>query len=738
MNLLKSYEKRNLALIKGAFPNFNLDDENLILFILCKIFDLLGSSKNQNYRKVARKIFLDRNVDFNSPSAEKIFAKKAQEIRAASGESNPLEKIVKSEFMKNFASLFDFSELETYFFVLLVLNSKDKWLFGGTSGCDIPKNADILNRLSGFSVEECASLIERHRKNSRANEQGILFESDGEIKKIVSSYFCNSEFYKKCCPAALSYDLHGDFYSLESLASSNSEDFEVVSSLLRSCYGTRKAVFVSAYGQDDFRLKNFLPYVLKKENFKCALLGFDEIREYLGMLFLFLAFSAQLSKNYAFVISGKTMEELVQGNKIARGLEEPFDPMVYIETFGGDGEEKNSYEEKKKENHVRADFSLLDLVQVPVFILENPFEEEKAVFVSTGINADEEELALPNSKHPKDFASFCSYNWQVKTPGKNEYSSQFAEFMAERGVENSKAEKICETCRHLHILPDEWQKVYEIIDSLEMLSDEEISKVIASKFCTVGNESALRKSAHYNLDVLNTSVPVREVVESLKNAEKWQESEYNFDSGLRILLYGIPGTGKTAFVEYIADELDKPLISIRTSDFMRSKAGDSEKLIKMTFEQAQKTNSILFIDEADSILRERTRLEMNWEVNLVNEFIQHMERFPGILFCSTNLPEFLDKATNRRFHMQIEFKKLEEKGVRTLCGSYFGKYHFLDSQIERIYQSGDVCPGDFYAVSGNIRFSDPKMISASYISELLIKTVKAKNKDAKESIGFGR
>lgn len=158
----------------------------------------------------------------------------------------------------------------------------------------------------------------------------------------------------------------------------------------------------------------------------------------------------------------------------------------------------------------------------------------------------------------------------------------------------------------------------------------------------------------------------------------------------------------------------------------------------MTFEQASKTNSILFIDEADTILRDRKSVTQNWEASLVNDFIQQMERFPGIMFCSTNIPEFLDNATNRRFHMQVEFKKLDKKGIRTLCGTYFGNYHFSESQLERIYNSGDVCPGDFGAVYGKLRFLNPESISSSYICEQLIQAVKLKNKGNRKTIGFIR
>ena len=47
----------------------------------------------------------------------------------------------------------------------------------------------------------------------------------------------------------------------------------------------------------------------------------------------------------------------------------------------------------------------------------------------------------------------------------------------------------------------------------------------------------------------------------------------------------------------------------------------------------------------------------------VNEFLIQMECYPGILFCNTNLPDSLDKATDRRFHFKIGFNPATKKGV---------------------------------------------------------------------------
>ena len=125
-----------------------------------------------------------------------------------------------------------------------------------------------------------------------------------------------------------------------------------------------------------------------------------------------------------------------------------------------------------------------------------------------------------------------------------------------------------------------------------------------------------------------------------------------------LCLYGPPGTGKTQYVEYLAQELDIPLTSKRASDIFSKWVGDSEKNISAVFEEAADSESILFLDEGDSFLRNRTLAQHSWEITAVNELLQQMERFSGIFILATNLQRSLDAAALRRFTFKLEFLPL--------------------------------------------------------------------------------
>ncbi len=125
-----------------------------------------------------------------------------------------------------------------------------------------------------------------------------------------------------------------------------------------------------------------------------------------------------------------------------------------------------------------------------------------------------------------------------------------------------------------------------------------------------------------------------------------------------LCLYGPPGTGKTQFVEHLAQQLGRRLLIKRASDLLSKWVGESEQNIAKMFAEAESEDAILFLDEGDSFLRDRSLAQQSWEVTKVNELLQHMERFTGIFVVATNLFQGLDAAALRRFTFKLEFRAL--------------------------------------------------------------------------------
>ncbi|XP_015752267.1 PREDICTED: protein SUPPRESSOR OF K(+) TRANSPORT GROWTH DEFECT 1-like isoform X1 [Acropora digitifera] len=140
----------------------------------------------------------------------------------------------------------------------------------------------------------------------------------------------------------------------------------------------------------------------------------------------------------------------------------------------------------------------------------------------------------------------------------------------------------------------------------------------------------------------------------------------------RILLYGPPGTGKTRLAQAVASEIESVFYSVSSSDLVSSWVGESEKLIKELFHNARKEKgqSVIFIDEIDSICRKRSIREEEYTRRIKTELLKQMEGANHssslqqfILLCATNCPWELDTAFLRRFQKRI-YIPLPEKEER--------------------------------------------------------------------------
>lgn len=142
--------------------------------------------------------------------------------------------------------------------------------------------------------------------------------------------------------------------------------------------------------------------------------------------------------------------------------------------------------------------------------------------------------------------------------------------------------------------------------------------------------------------------------------------------GANFLFHGVSGTGKTEFGRYIAKLLKMPVLVVHTGDILYSKLGYSERIVGQLFAQASQQKHVLIFDEADSFLYDRRDVKLQWERQLVNEFLRHLEEHDQPVICTTNLLEGLDPAMLRRFMFKVEFKPLNGEQAARAFRHYFG------------------------------------------------------------------
>lgn len=236
-------------------------------------------------------------------------------------------------------------------------------------------------------------------------------------------------------------------------------------------------------------------------------------------------------------------------------------------------------------------------------------------------------------------------------------------------------------------------------------------------------EESDKKSSNpaYDLGVLNTSIPADEIVEMVKNALAYDRKAGVLQKGIKILFYGISGAGKTNLAHHIADSIGRKVLCKNASDILGMYVGESEKQIAGAFAETKKTNKVLLFDEVDSFFWDRSLASHSWEITQVNEFLTQMEKFEGIVICTTNLRGIMDKAMQRRFDIMVEFKALKEEGVKGLLHKYFPQIAFEDEKVLRLCNYDSVTPGDFGNLSSRLRFLKADKITHDYIIEELCK-----------------
>ncbi len=127
-----------------------------------------------------------------------------------------------------------------------------------------------------------------------------------------------------------------------------------------------------------------------------------------------------------------------------------------------------------------------------------------------------------------------------------------------------------------------------------------------------------------------------------------------------ILLFGPPGCGKTYLAKAVASAADATFFSISAADLISKWMGESEKLVKELYRQAEKhAPSIIFFDEVDSLTGTRGEGEHEAMRRVKTQLLQAIqgvtsdEERPVVTLGATNTPWDIDSAMRRRFERRI-------------------------------------------------------------------------------------
>lgn len=218
----------------------------------------------------------------------------------------------------------------------------------------------------------------------------------------------------------------------------------------------------------------------------------------------------------------------------------------------------------------------------------------------------------------------------------------------------------------------------------------------------------------YRLDWLNTVTDMEALCQGLQRSKRG-----------RILLYGPPGCGKTAFAHHLAKTTDRPLLLKRASDIISAYIGETEKNLRNMFCEAKQDDAILLLDEADSFLQDRRFAQRSWELTQVNELLTQMENFQGVFICATNFMEHLDAAAIRRFSFKIKFDYLTKNQAETIFKETLLNLNSeAPDQVswrrieQRLIGMNKLTPGDFTSIADQFNLLAKQANAEELLAEL--------------------
>jgi len=209
--------------------------------------------------------------------------------------------------------------------------------------------------------------------------------------------------------------------------------------------------------------------------------------------------------------------------------------------------------------------------------------------------------------------------------------------------------------------------------------------------------------------------------------------KHNIHPTNKVLLYGLPGTGKTRLAYALANKLDMQLVLVRLDELISSYLGRTGRNIKDIFDLAEREPIIIFLDEIDTIAKHRDDSHELGELKrIVTVLLQNIDNLPegSIIIGATNHEQLLDSAIWRRFPLKIKFELPDKESRELLYVLYLSVFKnsvdykmlaevsegFSGSVINDICQhikrvtilDGKSCIDNLTALQSILHFSNPK------------------------------
>ncbi|BFZ63009.1 ATPase of 26S proteasome regulatory subunit 4 [Saitoella coloradoensis] len=186
-------------------------------------------------------------------------------------------------------------------------------------------------------------------------------------------------------------------------------------------------------------------------------------------------------------------------------------------------------------------------------------------------------------------------------------------------------------------------------------------------------------------DIGGLEAQIQEIKESvelpLTHPELYEEMGIKPPKG--VILYGVPGTGKTLLAKAVANQTSATFLRIVGSELIQKYLGDGPKMVRQLFQVAEEhAPSIVFIDEVDAIGTKRYDSNSGGEREIQRTMLELLNQLDGFdsrgdvkVIMATNRINDLDPALIRpgRIDRKILFEAPDTSTRRKIFQIHTGK-----------------------------------------------------------------
>jgi hypothetical protein len=170
-----------------------------------------------------------------------------------------------------------------------------------------------------------------------------------------------------------------------------------------------------------------------------------------------------------------------------------------------------------------------------------------------------------------------------------------------------------------------------------------------------------------------------------------------YHPGVKALLCGPSGAGKTLAAGWLATRLGLPLYRVDLASITSKYIGETEKNLAQLLAHAEQAEVMLLFDEADSLFGKRTEVKESndrYANAQTNYLLQRIESFDGVALLTSNSRSRFDAAFMRRLDVVIDFPLPGPQERRALWLSHLGERHGLTQyELNRIAAGADLAGG---------------------------------------------